>query len=148
MSTLGNRLRSTRMGKGMSLEQLSESTKISVTSLECIENNDFSDLPEIIIRGFLRSICQVLKLDEEKFLAEFSSLRASVGPAAPARRPSKPLAVKPKHGRLRLIVALIVFLALGSLLLLVVFKPATMRGAGYPLGAPSAPAAVENAPQR
>jgi cytoskeleton protein RodZ len=79
MSAFGENLRREREMRGVSLEEISAATKISVRLLQAIENEDFAKLPGgIFTRSFIRSYSRYLGLDEEAVLGEYQM-------AAPAR---------------------------------------------------------------
>jgi cytoskeleton protein RodZ len=72
----GGRLREARERRGMSLRQIADATKISVSVLEALERNDISRLPGGIFgRAFVRSYAVEVGLDPEliiqAFLAQF-----------------------------------------------------------------------------
>ncbi len=72
MSAFGENLRREREMRGVSLEEISLATKISVRLLQAIENEDFSKLPGgIFTRSFIRSYSKYLGLDEETVLGEY-----------------------------------------------------------------------------
>tara|TARA_A100001037_G_scaffold306851_1_gene357146 strand:- start:8827 stop:9231 length:405 start_codon:yes stop_codon:yes gene_type:complete len=69
---LGSYLKSAREGLKMSLEEISNETKIRKFYLECFEENDLSPLPaDVISRGFLKAVAISLKLDPEHVLTKF-----------------------------------------------------------------------------
>ena len=74
----GARLREARKLKGITLNEIAAATKISISVLEALEQNDISRLPGgIFSRAFIRSYANAVGLDPEKavreFLDEFSS---------------------------------------------------------------------------
>src|SRR5208337_3413293 len=72
MPAFGENLRREREMRGVSLEEISVSTKISLRFLEAIEREDFSKLPGgIFSRSFIRTYARYLGLDEERVVAEF-----------------------------------------------------------------------------
>jgi len=72
MSAFGENLRREREMRGVSLEEISSATKISIRFLEAIEREDFSKLPGgIFSRSFIRSYARYLGLDEERAVAEY-----------------------------------------------------------------------------
>jgi cytoskeleton protein RodZ len=98
MSSFGENLRREREMRGVTLEEISAATKISVRFLQCVENEDFAKLPGgIFVRSFIRSYARYLGLDEEALLAEFQLLtkdktgtdlsRLVASRPAPQRRP-------------------------------------------------------------
>lgn len=78
MPTFGENLRREREMRGVSLEEISESTKISTRMLKAIETDQFSELPGgIFTRNFIRAYAQYLGLDEEHALAEYKRAAGS-----------------------------------------------------------------------
>ena len=80
----GATLRAARERKGASLRQIANTTKISVSTLEALEANDFERLPGgIFTRSFVRSYALEIGLDPEAavrdFLAQASAERMLVG---------------------------------------------------------------------
>jgi cytoskeleton protein RodZ len=68
----GNRLREARERRGMSLRQIANATKISVSALEALERNAISRLPGgIFSRSFVRSYALEVGLDPEETIQEF-----------------------------------------------------------------------------
>jgi len=61
-----------RRNRGISLEQIAESTKISVRSLEAIERGEFRKLPGgIYATSYLRQYAQAIDYDEADLLAAY-----------------------------------------------------------------------------
>jgi cytoskeleton protein RodZ len=72
MPAFGENLRREREMRGVSLEEIASSTKISRRFLEAIEQDDFAKLPGgIFARSFIRSYARYLGLDEERVMAEY-----------------------------------------------------------------------------
>ena len=72
MPAFGENLRREREMRGVSLEEISSATKISLRFLDAIEREDFAKLPGgIFSRSFIRSYARYLGLDEERVVAEF-----------------------------------------------------------------------------
>ena len=72
MPAFGENLRREREMRGVSLEEISSATKISLRFLEAIEREDFAKLPGgIFSRSFIRTYARYLGLDEERVVAEF-----------------------------------------------------------------------------
>jgi cytoskeletal protein RodZ len=60
-------LKSTRQEESITLEAVSDTTKISLTTLQCIENGDFTGLSSpAYAKGFIRSYARFLGVDPEK----------------------------------------------------------------------------------
>lgn len=68
----GRKLREARERRGLSLRQISNSTKISMITLEALERNDIARLPGGIFgRGVVRSYALEVGLDPESSIEEF-----------------------------------------------------------------------------
>src|SRR5437879_9252337 len=70
--SFGVKLRDARESRGISLRQIANATKISVSALEALERNDISRLPGgIFSRAFVRSYALEVGLDPEETIREF-----------------------------------------------------------------------------
>lgn len=65
------KLKEQRESSGISLEDISDFTKIDIKYLIAIEEGDFSCLPNVYMRLFLRSYCEYIKVDEVKALNDY-----------------------------------------------------------------------------
>ena len=75
MQTIGERLEEARKRKGISIREAAEATKIRGDYLHKYENNQFDiKLPEIYVRGFLRTYAIYLKLSGEKIINDYHAL--------------------------------------------------------------------------
>jgi cytoskeleton protein RodZ len=71
MTGFGEYLRREREMRGVSLEEISAATKISIRFLRAVENEELSKLPGgIFTRSFVRTYARYLGLDEERVLAD------------------------------------------------------------------------------
>jgi cytoskeletal protein RodZ len=71
MTRFGEYLRREREMRGVSLEEISAATKISIRFLQAIENEEVSKLPGgIFTRSFVRTYARYLGLDEERVLTD------------------------------------------------------------------------------
>ena len=69
-----------RRNRGISLRQISESTKISVRSLEAIERGEFRKLPGgIYAKSYIRQYAQAIDYDEGPILAGYHRAVAADG---------------------------------------------------------------------
>ena len=78
---VGSRLRTAREAKKISLRDIANTTKISVSALEALEQNDVTELPGgIFTRAFLRSYASEVGLDPEETVRDFmTSVEAERG---------------------------------------------------------------------
>lgn len=68
----GPALQKIRLYKNITLDQISEVTKISRTYLISLENNDYPCLPaSVFIRGFLVQVAKILELDGNKVATSY-----------------------------------------------------------------------------
>jgi cytoskeleton protein RodZ len=96
MPTFGENLRREREMRGVTLQEIGESTKISLRLLRAIEEDHFSELPGgVFTRSFIRSYARYLGLDEEHVLAEYKRMAQPATDNDLARFVApKPLALK------------------------------------------------------
>ncbi|MDK7067788.1 helix-turn-helix domain-containing protein [Lactobacillus paragasseri] len=74
MADIGDKLRSARKAKGMSIEDVEKITKIQRRYLTAIENNDFDQLPgDFYVRAFIRQFADVVGLNGKELLADYKS---------------------------------------------------------------------------
>jgi cytoskeletal protein RodZ len=67
-------LATVRRNRGISLEEISESTKISIRSLKAIECGEFKKLPGgIYDTNYIRQYAQAIDFDESELLAYYHS---------------------------------------------------------------------------
>ena len=68
----GSRMRHTREQRGVSLRQIAQTTKLSVSALEALERNDISRLPGgIFSRAFVRSYAAEIGINPEDTVRDF-----------------------------------------------------------------------------
>ncbi|MBK1875544.1 helix-turn-helix domain-containing protein [Pelagicoccus mobilis] len=85
MQSIGERLEEARKRKGVTIREAAEATKIRGDYLNSFENNNFSiKVPDIYVRGFLRSYCNFLKVNSEKVITDFNA--NLIGEAKAAKR--------------------------------------------------------------
>lgn len=71
----GEMLRKTRVYKNISIDKMSEATRISRTYLTAVEGNDFKALPAaVFVRGFVIQVARVLGLDENKVATSYMKM--------------------------------------------------------------------------
>ncbi|MEN8198720.1 MAG: helix-turn-helix domain-containing protein [Thermodesulfobacteriota bacterium] len=85
----GSLLREHRLQKDLSLEEVSEFTKISLPNLRAIEDDDYDNLPpEAFCRAYYSMYAKFLELDPEETLASYLEHRGI--PAAPSNNQRHP----------------------------------------------------------
>jgi cytoskeleton protein RodZ len=72
MASFGENLQREREMRGVTLQEISAATKISVRFLQALEAEEFAKLPGgIFTRSFIRAYAKYLGLDEDRVLAEY-----------------------------------------------------------------------------
>jgi len=74
METLGKKLKSARKTKGLTVEALSEKTKINRDFIAAMERDDFAFLPRPYVRGFLRQVAAAVGVDPDEAVSVLESL--------------------------------------------------------------------------
>lgn len=109
MSNFGDKLRREREMRGVTLEEISESTKIGTRSLRALEQEDFEKLPGgIFNKGFVRAYSRFLGLDEDQTVADFdlawNEHESAKGPAPEPVVDEKP---EPERSTSKLLLAIL-----------------------------------------
>lgn len=87
MPSLGQQLRDQRVRREISLEQVSESTRISRTYLAALERDAFDELPgDVFAKGYVRAYADFIGADAEGLVEAFVAERRASG--APASGPA------------------------------------------------------------
>src|SRR5437868_2550692 len=74
MDAFGDRLRREREMRGITLEEITESTKISRRHLEALEGEHFDQLPGgVFNKGFVRAYARFLGIDGDQAVADYSA---------------------------------------------------------------------------
>jgi cytoskeleton protein RodZ len=74
MGAFGDRLRREREMRGITLDEITESTKISRRHLEALEGEHFDQLPGgVFNKGFVRAYAHFLGIDEDQAVADYST---------------------------------------------------------------------------
>jgi cytoskeleton protein RodZ len=70
----GDRLRREREMRGITLDEITESTKVSRRHLEALEGEHFDQLPGgVFNKGFVRAYARFLGIDEDQAVADYSA---------------------------------------------------------------------------
>lgn len=72
MADIGDKLKSAREAKGLSIGDIEKATKIQSRYLTAIEKNEFDKLPgDFYVRAFIRQYAQVVGLDGKELLSDY-----------------------------------------------------------------------------
>lgn len=122
MESIGQFLRSEREIRQLSLEELAQTTRIPLRSLQLLEEDRLDTLPgDVFVRGFVKSYAKAVGLGVDETLRRYEeSSRPSKVPAAVARE----AVGQPDRGRrFGLAIALVILLILFTLALSIVLRP-------------------------
>ena len=121
MESIGRYLKNERELRHVSLEELSQTTRIPMKMLRNIEDDRFDDLPgEVFARGFLRSYARTLGVDDARVLERYEAHRCPVEITAAPITAITP----PERGRrFGVAIALVILLILFTLALSIVLRP-------------------------
>ena len=143
MQTVGSYLRELRGARGVSLEELSRTTRVGQGYLQSLESDAFDRLPApVFTKGFIRAYCLALGEPADEALSRYREL---VG-GAPAE-PAFTRTLRPKaRGRGPVLVSLVLLLGLGlGLFFLTLGLPGRFKEPSVPQRA-TPPAAKSAAP--
>ncbi|MBI1804719.1 MAG: DUF4115 domain-containing protein [Ignavibacteriae bacterium] len=124
MSTVGAILRQAREGKGLSLDEIAQATRINRGALENLENDIPLKLPPTYIKAFIKSYARQVGLDPEEVLrvsepqssptseVNISSLHSSEQERIPQEQPRASAVSGTTQGKRRQIQGLIFLLGL------------------------------------
>jgi cytoskeleton protein RodZ len=74
MGAFGDRMRREREMRGITLDEITESTKVSRRHLEALEGEHFDQLPGgVFNKGFVRAYARFLGIDEDQAVADYSA---------------------------------------------------------------------------
>jgi cytoskeletal protein RodZ len=122
MESIGRHLRREREVRHVSLEELSQTTRIPIKMLRHIEDDHFGELPgEVFTRGFLKSYARALGVCATEVLDRYDAARAPEPEAAPA--PITAITPPERGRRFGIAIALVILLILFTLALSIVLRP-------------------------
>lgn len=91
MPSFGENLRREREKRKITLDQISQSTKIGTRMLQALEEDKFSQLPGgIFNKGFVRAYARCVGLDEEQTIADYLQASGDSPPVMPEITPAQP----------------------------------------------------------
>ncbi|MCL2209399.1 MAG: helix-turn-helix domain-containing protein [Treponema sp.] len=93
MESLGEKLRNARTEKGLSINQVSRDTNITIRYIEALESENFSVFPgEAYVIGFIKNYSSYLDLDVQKSVSLYRALKIQEQPV-----PAEQLFIHPRH---------------------------------------------------
>ena len=137
----GTFLRQAREHRGVSLQDLAASTKISARVLESLERNDPSKLPGgIFSRAFVRAYAREVGLDPDVAVASFVTAFPDESGADEMPATTRAVEVESFEQRRRVVRVLVRLLGVALLLAIVAFLYYSRFGTGAPAAGPAASA--------
>src|SRR5512140_2680107 len=113
MGSFGERMRREREMRGITLEEIAESTKIGTRSLQALEAEDFDKLPGgIFNKGCVRAYSKYLGIDEEQAVTDFGAALDEFQKQVPGEAPLPATADEPEPPSLNLLIAIVAVLVL------------------------------------
>ncbi len=76
LDKFADQLRSARLKKGISLQQLAAKTRIDLKFLEALDNGNFSFLPELYVKAFIKQYAKLVDLDEDEMVQRYEDAKA------------------------------------------------------------------------
>jgi cytoskeletal protein RodZ len=110
MESLGDKLRTAREERGLSISQVSRDTNITIRYIEALENENFSIFPgEPYIVGFLKNYSAYLEADVQKIISLYRAIRIQEQPV-----PVEQLLLHPPKIPKFVIPAIVILVVLGA----------------------------------
>ena len=69
---IGSIIKKNRKAQGKTLEEINEQTKISLEHLELLEKNDYTFLPEMYVKSFIKNYALALGLDGDDLVVRYT----------------------------------------------------------------------------
>ena len=161
---IGKTLREAREAKGLTLAQVSDTTRISKAYLQAVEEDAYQKIPgEVFVKGVLRGYGNFLGLDGAKLVEQYKILAQGMRPEeaasfkireatnvkiTPTFKPNEDAPQSSKNSLLTgLVVLVVLLLAVCAYYFMIVAKPAGSVTAPATSAAPAAAAQTAPAPQ-
>jgi cytoskeleton protein RodZ len=115
MGSFGERLQREREMRGITLEEIADSTKIGTRSLRALEQEAFDKLPGgIFNKGFVRAYARYLGIDEEQAVTDFLAAAGEPEQPLPSPAPTERVTSYRSGSRGWVVVLALVALAAGG----------------------------------
>jgi len=76
LERFAEQLRKARLKKGVSLQQIAARTRIDIKFLEAVDNGNFSFLPDLYVKAFLKQYAKAVDLDEQETIKKYEDALA------------------------------------------------------------------------
>ena len=74
-------LKNAREKSGVSLQQMAAKTRIDIKFLEAIDQGNFSFLPELYVKAFLKEYAKTIGIDEEETQKKYEAAKLGISPS-------------------------------------------------------------------
>ena len=145
MSSLGTYLRELRERRGISLDEISRTTRVGRSYLEALEAGNFAQLPApVFTRGFVLAYCQALGVPAEEALSRYGARPAPPEDLAPGTAPPAAPRRDREEGRGHgsVLVSFVLVVIFGVALFALAFVLQSGRDSGERRAEPTAPTPV------
>ncbi len=75
LDKFANELRQAREKSGMSLQQIAQKSRIDLKFIQAIDNGDFSFLPELYVKAFIKQYAKMVGLDEQFTIKKYEAAK-------------------------------------------------------------------------
>ncbi|SEM18003.1 protein of unknown function [Syntrophus gentianae] len=121
LKTFVSDLKAAREAKGLSLKNVHEKTRISVTILDALEKGEFHLLPpDVYTRNFIRNYAEFLEVDSKPILDSFKDEKEYAAPPVLQKETMETLPSSERHHWKHLVLGVSVFFFIGVLVWLLV----------------------------
>jgi len=76
LDRFAEQLKKARLKKGISLQQMAAKTRIDLKFLEAIDNGNFSFLPDLYVKAFIKQYAKAIDLDEQETIKKYEDVLA------------------------------------------------------------------------
>jgi transcriptional regulator with XRE-family HTH domain len=76
LDRFAEQLRKARLKKGVSLQQMAAKTRIDFKYLEAIDNGNFSFLPDLYVKAFIKQYAKAIDLNEQETIKKFEAVKS------------------------------------------------------------------------
>jgi len=141
MQSLGAYLRELRLAKGLSLDEVARTSRVSQRYLEALETDALDRLPApVFTRGFVRAYCQALREPPDEALARYRELLGESLTPVPPETPARSIE---SRSRGPVLVSLVLLIVLGlSLFILTLSLQSRPQKATTPVAISAPPASA------
>jgi transcriptional regulator with XRE-family HTH domain len=75
LSEFSEELRSAREKSGVTLQQISQKSRIDIKYIEDIDRGEFDFLPELYVKAFIKQYAKIIGLDEQETMAKYEAAK-------------------------------------------------------------------------